>query len=387
MPGYEVLGEEELREVQDVFSRGGVLFRHGFDAIRNNCFKVRDFEDAFAKAMGVKYALAVTSGTAALRVGLAALEIKPGDEVVTQCFTFVATVEAIIESGANPVCTQVDLSLNMDPDDLLAKITPKTKAVIVVHMLGVPANLEKISKICSEKNIALIEDTAWGCGGNLNGTALGTWGDIGTFSFDFAKTMTTGEGGMVLFKSEELYRKAFAWHDHGHENNPLVPRWEDTRSSSGFNYRMMELQGAVGLAQLKKLPSIVMAQRSNKAMLWEAIADLPNIELRHMPSNSYDTADALVFLVKDNGAARRCRDELLKVGLSTKILPEAYTWHFAGTWKHMPELVAAHGGDLSQSFIPSAEILARAVSIPVGVRLNEDFPCKLRQAITKALSS
>jgi 8-amino-3,8-dideoxy-alpha-D-manno-octulosonate transaminase len=386
MPGYEVMGDEELREIQDVFSHGGVLFRHGFDAIRNGCFKVRDFENVFAKVMGVKYALAVSSGTAALRVGLAALEIKPGDEVITQCFTFVATVEAIIESGASPVCTQIDLSLNMDPDDLLAKITPKTKAVIVVHMLGVPANLEKISKICADKNIALIEDTAWGCGGNLNGTPLGTWGDIGTFSFDFAKTMTTGEGGMVLFKNEELYKKAFAWHDHGHENNPLVPRWEDTRSSSGFNYRMMELQGAVGLAQLKKLPSIVMAQRKNKAMLWEAIADLPNIELRHMPSNSYDTADALVFLVKDNETARRCRDELLKAGLSTKILPEAYTWHFAGTWKHMPELIAAHGGDLSQSFIPSAEILARAVSIPVGVHLNEHFPVKLRESITKALS-
>ncbi len=385
MPGYEVIGDEELREVQDVFSRGGVLFRHGFDAIRNDCFKVRDFEAAFAKAMGVRHALAVTSGTAALRVGLAALEVKPGDEVITQCFTFVATVEAIIESGATPVCTQVDLSLNMDPDDLLAKISPKTKAVIVVHMLGVPANLEKISKICADKNIALIEDTAWGCGGNLNETALGAWGDIGTFSFDFAKTMTTGEGGMVLFKCDELYKKAFAWHDHGHENNPLVPRWEDTRSSSGFNYRMMELQGAIGLAQLKKLPDIVMAQRKNKAMLWEAISDLPNLKLRPMPDNSYDTADALVFLVKDNEAARRCRDELLKVGLSTKILPEAYTWHFAGTWDHMPELVAAHGGDLLAAFTPSAEILARAVSIPVGVFLREDFPSKLREAIRKAL--
>lgn len=385
MPGYEVIGDEELREVQDVFSHGGVLFRHGFDAIRNDCFKVRDFEVAFAKAMGVKHALAVTSGTAALRVGLAALEVKPGDEVITQCFTFVATVEAIIESGATPVCTQVDLSLNMDPNDLLAKITPKTKAVIVVHMLGVPANLEKISKICSDKNIALIEDTAWGCGGNLNETALGAWGDIGTFSFDFAKTMTTGEGGMVLFKSDELYKKAFAWHDHGHENNPLVPRWEDTRASSGFNYRMMELQGAIGLAQLKKLPDIVMAQRKNKAILWEAISDLPNLKLRSMPDNSFDTADALVFFVKDNETARRCRDELLRAGLSTKILPEAYTWHFAGTWKHMPELAASHGGDLSASFRASAEILARAVSIPVGVRMNSDSPDKLREAIARAI--
>ena len=99
-------------------------------------------------------------------------------------------------------------------------------------------------------------DTAWGCGGNLNGKSLGTWGEIGTFSFDFAKTMTTGEGGMLVFKNKEVYDRAAAWHDHGHENNPTVPRWEDTRSSSGFNYRMMELQSAVGLAQLRKLPVV-----------------------------------------------------------------------------------------------------------------------------------
>ena len=385
MPGYELMGDEELREVQDVFSRGGVLFRHGFDAIRNDCYKVRDFEKAFAKAMGVKYALAVTSGTAALRVSLAALGIKPGDEVVTQCFTFVATVEAIIESGATPVCTQIDLSLNMDPDDLISKITEKTKAVIVVHMLGVPAKLEKITRICAEKNIVLIEDTAWGCGGSLNGIPLGTWGDIGTFSFDFAKTITTGEGGMILFKTEDLYKKAFAWHDHGHENNPLVPRWEDTRSSSGFNYRMMELQGAIGLAQLRKLSNVVETQRKNKELIWRAIADIPGVELREIPDESYETADALVFLVKDNLIARRCRDELLKIGVSTKILPEAYSWHFAGSWDHMPQLVSSHNGNLENAFEKSHEILSRAVSLPIGVMLDVGKPSEISQAISKAL--
>lgn len=386
MPGYEVMGVEELEEINQVFSSGAILFRHGFDAARNGCFKVKDFEAEFAKAMDSNYALAVTSGTAALRVALAALEIGPGDEVITQCFTFVATVEAIIESGARPICTEIDLSLNMDPEDLLQKITPKTKAIIVVHMLGVPARLEKIAKICIDNNIALIEDTAWGCGGHLGGKPLGSWGQMGTFSFDFAKTMTTGEGGMIIFKSEELYKKAYAWHDHGHENNPLVPRWEDTRSSSGFNFRMMELQGAIGLAQLKKLPDIVNSQRANKQRLWDAISQLPGVELREMPSGSYDTADALVFLVKDSAVARRCREELLKVGLSTKILPEAYSWHFAGTWKHMPELVAAHDSNLTNGFIKSANILGRAVSIPVGIKMNQDMPDRLYQAIRNAIT-
>ena len=130
-------------------------------------------------------------------------------------------------------------------------------------MLGTPANLREIKNIADSYGIPLIEDTAWGCGGYYNEVPLGTYGAIGTYSFDFAKTMTTGEGGMLVFKDEALYKKAAAWHDHGHENNPNLPRWEDSRSSSGFNYRMMELQGAVGLAQLKKLDYVVDKQRNN----------------------------------------------------------------------------------------------------------------------------
>jgi 8-amino-3,8-dideoxy-alpha-D-manno-octulosonate transaminase len=387
MPGYELIGSEELTEIQDVFARGGVLFRHGFDALRDGCYKVRQFEQEFAAKMGIRHALAVTSGTAALRVALAALDIGPGDEVVTQSFTFVATAEAIIEARATPVCAEIDNTLNMAPDDLLRKITPRTKAVIVVHMLGTPARLPEIAEICRKKNLVLIEDTAWGCGGNLQGKPLGTWGDVGTFSFDFAKTLTTGEGGMVVFRDKEVWEKAAAWHDHGHENNPAVPRWEDTRSSSGFNYRMMELQGAVGIAQLKKLPGVVEAQRFNRERLWQSISDLPGVQPRTVLEGAYETADALVFLAPDSLAALRCRHELLAAGLATKILPEAYTWHFAGAWNHMPELVAAHGGNLDTAFPQSHSILSRAVSLPVGVKLAEDVPSRARRAIEKAIKS
>ena len=182
-----------------------------------------------------------------------------------------------------------------------------------------------------------------------------------------------------------MYENAAAWHDHGHENNPAVPRWEDTRASSGFNYRMMELQGAVGLAQLKKLSSIVDAQRSNRDRLWLAMADLPGIELRTAPDGTYETADALVFLVADRMVALRCRQQLLEAGLATKILPEAYTWHFAGTWQHMPELLAAHGGNLETAFPLSQAILSRAVSIPVGVNMADDVPVRVRLALDKGL--
>ncbi len=385
MPGYELMGNEELNEINNVFQNGSVLFRRGFDAIRNGCFKVTEFEKEFANKMNVKNALAVSSGTAALRVALAALNIGPGDEVITQSFTFVATVEAIIESRATPVCAEINTSLNLDPSDLEKKITAKTKAVIVVHMLGVPAQLPEIKQICEKHKIYLIEDTAWGCGGSLNGKALGTWGDIGTFSFDYAKTITTGEGGMVICNDDVIFNKAAAWHDHGHENNPAVPRWEDTRSSSGFNFRMMELQGAIGLAQLRKLNQIVSSQRTNKDAIWNEISHLKGIEPRFIPEGSYETADALVFLVPDSKTAIQCREELLKIGLSTKILPEAYTWHFAGKWEHMPELVSAHGGDLSSAFIKSESILSRAVSIPITVKSQVNLPQLIKKALMIAL--
>ena len=252
-------------------------------------------------------------------------------------------------------------------------------------MLGTPARLEEIKGICLRHNLLLIEDAAWGCGGSLGGKSLGTIGNIGTFSFDFAKTMTTGEGGMVVFDDKDTYQRACAWHDHGHENNPAVPRWEDTRSSSGFNFRMMELQGAVGLAQLKKLPIIIQAQRENKSRLWDAISDLREIEARTVPENSYETADALVFLVQSKEKASRCRSELLKIGVNTKILPEAYSWHFAGTWNHMAELYSSHGGDLVNAFPSSNKILERAVSLPVGVKLDKDVPKKIRSALITAL--
>ena len=387
MPGFELIGPEEQAQVDEVFTRSGILFRHGFDALRNGVFKVRDFEQAFARRMDIPDALAVTSGSAALRVALAGLGIGAGDEVITQSFTFVATVEAIIEAGAIPVCTEIDETLNMDPADLERRITPRTRAVIVVHMLGIPARLDAIVEICRRKGVKLIEDTAWGCGARYRGRPLGTIGDVGTYSFDFAKTMTTGEGGMVVARDPAVAALARAWHDHGHENNPALPRWEDSRSGSGFNYRMMELQGAVGLAQLAKLDAVVEAQRRNKAALKAAVSSLRGVGFRAIPEGSEETADALVFFVPDNATARACREALLAAGLGTKILPEAITWHFAGSWDHMPSLVAAHGGDVRRAFPVSAALLARSVALPVVVKMAADVPDRVRAALAPVLNA
>jgi len=378
MPGYEVIDNEERKEVDKIFKDGGVLFRHSFNHLRNNSYKVDEFEKKFALKMGSKYALAVTSGTAALRVALATLKLKPGDEVITQSFTFVATVEAIIESRATPVCTEINDTLNMDPSDLIKKISSKTKAVIVVHMLGVPAEIGKIKKICKKNNLILIEDTAWGCGGKINKKYLGTIGDIGTYSFDFAKTITTGEGGMILFKNKKSYEYAKAWHDHGHENNPRVPRWEDTRKSSGFNYRMTEMQAAVGIVQLKKLDNIIKMQRENRSKIFNEIKDLDGIDFRKMPNFSFDSADALIFFTENKLKALKCRNSLIKSGLTTKILPEATTWHFAKEWTHMPELKQIKN---KNAFNSSKRLLDRSVSIPINVNMQNKIPKKIKTAI------
>ena len=147
MPGYEVIDKKELYQCEDILKKSKTFFRMGFEKQRKGIFKVLEFEKKFGSYFNAKYCLGVTSGTAALRVALASLNLKPNDEVITQAFTFVATAEAIIEANCKPVCANIDDTLNLDPKDLIKKINKKTRAVIVVHMLGVPARMREIVKI------------------------------------------------------------------------------------------------------------------------------------------------------------------------------------------------------------------------------------------------
>ncbi len=382
MPGFEIINKSELKQIEKIFKYGkGVLFRHGFEKLRNKSYQVKKFEENFAKKFNSKFSLAVSSGTAALRIALASLGIKKGDEVITQSFTFVATVEAIVESGAKPICTEIDDTLNMCPKSLKSKITNKTKAVILVHMLGSPGNVSIIKKICKEKKIHLIEDTAWGLGAKYKKNFLGTIGDIGTFSFDFAKTLTTGEGGMILFKYKKHYLKAKAWHDHGHENNPKVPRWEDTRSSSGFNFRLTELQGAVGIIQLKKFNQIFTQHKKNKNIILKKIKNIPELKFRYIPKNATDASESLIFSFANKHLANNFRKTFLENGYSTKILPEAISWHFAGQWKHIKEL------DLKKDFFfkKSLKNLEKFVSIQIFYKMDKKYPDIIEKTIKKVL--
>jgi len=386
MPGYELMGKEERDAVNEVFDRNGVLYRYGFDDLRRHVFRVAEFEQAFARRMHAGYAQALTSGTAALLVALKAIGIRPGDQVITQSHTFVATVEAILEAGAEPVITEVDATLNMDPRDLAEKITGKTRAIIPVHMLGAPARMGEILKIAGDSGIPVVEDAAQAPGGEYRGRSLGTLGLAGCFSLDFGKVITTGEGGMLLTDSEAVYLKAREFVDHGHEYNPAVPRGEDTRTTWGFNYKMMELQGAIGLAQLAKLDDALRWQRENKHRIRRAMEGLPGITFRELADATGDIGDTLVFFFDSPERAGRCAWLLRERGFGTKNLPDAVRWHYAGTWDHMlGGLPRYRGRELMQEWPVSTDLIQRAVAIPVFIRMSEDQIERLTSALAWAV--
>ncbi|MGD9159009.1 MAG: DegT/DnrJ/EryC1/StrS family aminotransferase [Desulfobacteraceae bacterium] len=391
MPGYEIIGQEELDGVKEALTKKMLLrYEYGENS------KVLEFEKKFAEYNRAGYALAVSSGTAALKVSLAALGVGPGDEVITQPFTFIATWEAIFDAGATPVFAEIDDTLCLDPDDLENKITPKTKAIIPVHMCGAPANIEKIMEVADKHGIPVLEDTAQSCGGKCNGRALGTFGKVGIFSFDAVKTITTGEGGMLLTNDMDIHRKASEYHDHGHDHNPNVGRGLEKRSFFGFNYRMMELQGAIGLAQLNKLDNILKIQREYKARITEALSQFSQISFRNIPDPSGDTATFIIFLLPDENKAREFNRIMAEEGHGAVYWYDN-DWHYYERWEHLLEgkslIRSGHpfktpeGNtrcSYDKSVLPkSSSIMSRALTIQITLNMEEKMP-GLIKAIEKA---
>lgn len=333
MPGFELIGKEEKKNLLDIFEKSnGVMFAHGFEKLRNNIFRVREFEKQLKKKFDTKECQVVSSGTAAIKVALKAIGIKPGDEVITQSFNFIATIEAILDCGAKPIITKIDDSLNMCPIDLEKRITSKTKAIIPVHMLGFSANLKEIIKICKKCKIFMIEDNCEAVGAKYNKKYLGTIGDAGILSFDHGKNITTGEGGAILTNNKKIFVSAKEYHDHGHQLNPKFPRGMDTVKMAGFNYRMSELNAAVGLAQIKKINFILKENKKRYLMLHDIVSKKFKIRKCHVGTTpSFDT---FIFKV-DNLELRKNIVRLLKSKkIGTKNLPDAIKWHFASYWKH-----------------------------------------------------
>src|ERR1044071_8759341 len=204
MPGFELWSDEERKEVNDVLDTG-ILMRYGFDAPRKGHWKAKELEEAICKTFGSRYAQLTSSGTSALTTALTALGIGYGDEIIMPTFTFVASFECVLSVGAVPVLVDVDETLTLNPDEVKKAITPKTKAIMPVHMCGSMADVDALKAICKEHNLILLEDACQSIGATYKGKAVGTIGDAGTFSFDFVKTMTCGEGGAVLTNNKDVY--------------------------------------------------------------------------------------------------------------------------------------------------------------------------------------
>jgi 8-amino-3,8-dideoxy-alpha-D-manno-octulosonate transaminase len=374
VPGFELIGKEEQNAVNEVFEKsGGVLFAHGFDARRNNIFRVRDFERSFAKRLGAAKAAACSSGTSAIYIALKALGVGPGDEVITQSFTFVATIEAILACGAIPVVVDIDDTYNIDPVAFEKALTKRTKAVIPVHMLGNPAEMSKINEIAHKHGILVVEDACEALGATYNGVSIGVLSDVAAFSLDFGKTITTGEGGMIISKNEQLVTKCFQFIDHGHENNPAYARGADTASFYGFNFRMMELQAAVGLEQIKKLDFILERNRRNKGIIKSILRQSDKINFRRITDESGELADTIIFSVQNSNIAQRLVMKLSENGIGTKNVPDAMKWHFAPHWGHIWKDSTLYSENYSTAWKKSAALLDRSVSLPIMVNWDEQF--------------
>lgn len=373
MPGFELIGKEERDALNAIFDdSNGVLFAHGFVGLRNGHYRVREFEAAFAAKLGIAHAQAVSSGTVSQVVAMLALGVHQGDEVVTQSFTFVATVEAILAIGAVPVIVDIDDTYNMSAKALEKAITPKTKLIVPVHMLGNPADMESIQAIAARHGIPILEDACEALGAKYRGRFAGTLADAGIFSLDFAKTITTGEGGMIVTDSPAIHKFCREYHDHGHESNPSVPRGCDTRTMPGLNFRMTEMQAAVGLAQLKKLDAIVDTSQRNKRALKEMLSRSDKVQFRRITDVEGELADTLILNFGDKRTCDAFLRKYLSAGFITKNVPDAMDWHFAGTWQHMFSGIPRYRDTWQTEWSASADLLQRSVSIPIFVKPSED---------------
>jgi len=324
MPGRELFGDEELKEVIDVMKRK-VIFRYGFEKEREGIFKVVEFEREFSKFIGSQYSLGVSSGSSSLKVALESLNLPKGKEIITQCFTFSATIEAIRESGFIPVLCEIDKTLNMDVDDLKRKINNRTVAIMPVNMMGAPSKIEEICEIAKDRNLKVVEDNCQSTGASYKGKKLGTFGDIGCFSFDYVKVMTTGEGGMVVTDDEELYKQADYYHDHGHPHLKGIGRGEEKKMREGFNFRMNELQAAIGLTQLEKLPEIIKRQKENKRKIKEGIKNISWIEFREILDEQGDIATFLTMYLPDKEKGEKLKEKMKEKEVNPATLNY---WHF-----------------------------------------------------------
>ncbi len=336
MPGFEMFGALERAEVQEVLD-SGVLMRYGFDGMRKGHWKAKELEQALAARMQTAYAHTVSSGTAALTVAMASAGIGAGDEVIIPTFTFVASFEAVLALGAIPVLADIDDTLALEPNAVENAISKRTKAVMPVHMCGSMANLKSLKALCDKHNLALIEDACQAIGGSFEGKPLGSYGDIGCFSFDFVKTITCGEGGGLITNNKAFYTNADHYSDHGHDHVGK-DRGAETHPFLGYNYRISELHAAVGLAQIKRLDDFLAIQEKHYNILVASIEKLEGITLRRVPEGGVQNYSFLNFFLPTETMARKAQKELVAAGVDACFYWYDNNWHYHTKWEHLKGL-------------------------------------------------
>ena len=385
-PGVELIGAEETAEVLEVMS-SGFLSRYG--PSDNPAFgaKVHRVEGEVARLAGVRFGLGLHGGgSAGLWIALLGLGIGAGDEVIVPGFTFVASISAIVYTGATPVLAEVDDSYDLDPADVEARITPRTAAILVVHMLGGPARLTELKAIADKHGIPLVEDCAQAFGATYHGQGVGGIGAAGVFSFNEYKTITCGDGGMIVTDDEALYERCFAMHDQGHAPDRLESKYAP-RPFLGMNFRMTELSGAVLLAQVRKLDLILSHLRANKAIVQEFLEEEPAISFRQLPDPEGDLATHLVVSLPTADIAHKVAREVGSITLSES------GWHVYSRMNHLLERRTVTGkgcpfdcnlpghdhGDYRIGMLPRTDaLLDRSISIGIGVRDANLAPFGLR---------
>jgi len=361
-PGSYLIGEEERRHVAEVMETG-YLSRYGSESDPRFKHKVVTLERLFAERSGVKHALAVNGGTGALMASLVALGVGPGVEVLVPGYTFVASISAVLAVGGVPVLVEIDESLTMDPRDLEAKITPRTKVIMPVHMLGNPSDMDAIMKIARKHKLLVLEDCCQALGATYRGKAIGTFGDIGAFSLNINKTITSGDGGIVITDDTALYERAFGYHDQGHK--PLRNGLEiGKRSILGINLRMNELSGAFALGQLEKLDRILAMLKDRKGTFKRVLAEakIPGVRFRAL-NDEGECATLLVVIFDDAKAAARVAKEL-----GSKTVAES-GWH---VYTHMEQILAVTDEKgkprYRKGMLPKTDdVLSRSIALSVGV--------------------
>ncbi|MDD1751206.1 MAG: DegT/DnrJ/EryC1/StrS family aminotransferase [Methanothrix sp.] len=342
-----IIGDEEIKAVGDVLKSG--MLAQGES--------VKRFEDEFSSYLGVKNSIAVNNGTVALDLALKALGLKPGGEVVTPAFTFIATANCALYQGLSPVFADVDeRTFNIDPDDLQKKITPRTRAVIGVHLYGQPFDLSAVSEICQDKGIALVEDCAQAHGAEFQGKKVGSFG-TGCFSFYPTKNMTTGEGGMVTTNDDALAARLRLLRSHGDTG-------KYNHAILGYNYRMMNLQGALGLVQLRRLEDFTASRIRNARFLNDSIK-IKGISTPYQAKNVRHVYHQYVVRVEDSFASSR---EKLMEHLQARGI---------GSAVHYPKAVYEQPlyrelGYTNESCPVSEDVSRRVMSLPVHPSLTEE---------------